>query len=192
MELEIRGKNLEITDEIEKYVEKRLERVKRRLGKRGECKVELTKASTKSRNDRIVAQVTINVNGTLLRAQTRGPGIFPAIDSVTDVMARQASRYKLKPRIVGQARKAGKGATIREKAGDRSEEQLAEEPLPGMGKVVRAKRFKLKPMSVEEAITQMELLDHNFFMFMNAGSNQYSVIYRRQDGNYGIIEPDVA
>jgi putative sigma-54 modulation protein len=119
--------------------------------------------------------VTLDANGTLLRAEEKAENLLVAIDKVVPVIDRQIERYK------GKLYKKGKtGPSI--KAG------LNEEPAP---EVVRTKRFTMKPMSVEDAVDQMELLGHDFFLFYNSATKEYNLLYRRKDGNYSMIEPEL-
>ncbi len=190
MDLEVRAKNIEITKDLNEYILKRMERIGRCLGSDAEGKIEFSKVSAKSQQDRIVVQMTININGVILRAQERGPNILPAIDSVADIMVRRVNRYRGKSRKGQSSAKSGRRVSIRKDSDVRQEDEQ-EEPLPELGDIVRTKRFIIKPMSVEEAITQMELLGHSFFLFLNGVSGQYNVVYRRRDGDYGIIEPEL-
>ncbi len=191
MELEIRGRNIEITEEVESYILKKMERLVRHLGNITEGKVELTKTPTRSQQDRIVAQVTLNVKGTLLRAQERGPTIPSAVDSIVDVMDRQIKRYKGKLYKGELSKKSGKGASIRYAETTSEEKGEPEEAPPGPGKVIRVKCFPMSPMTIDDAIAQMELLGHSFFLFLNSASKEYNVLYRRHDGDYGVIEPEL-
>lgn len=191
MELVIRGRNLVVTEDVERYVQKKLGKLQRHLGNISETKVELSRELTRSRQHRMVVQVTLNANGTLLRAQERGPDLFMAIDSVADVMDRQVQRYKGRLYKGEQAKKSGRGASIRYPVQSGAEERVERSDTLDSGQVVRTKRFPMKPMTVEEAVTQMELLGHDFFLFYNSASGEFNVLYRRQDGHYGIIEPEL-
>ena len=116
-------------------------------------------------------------------------------DSVIDVMDRQIQRYKGKIYRSEQAKRSGKGSSfgaddpgaVANVEDDREENQAAE-----LGHVVRTKRFPMKPMGVEDAILEMELVSHDFFLFYNLDSLEPNVVYRRRDGDYGIIEPELA
>jgi putative sigma-54 modulation protein len=174
MELSLKGKNLEVTDAVEKHVEQKLGKLDRYLPNIAEVRVELAQGEAKSAESRYIAQVTIDHKGTLLRGEERAPDIFTAIDAVTDVVTRQIERYKGK--LYG-----------RKKGAPSLREGLAMEEL---GKVVKVKRFLTEPMSVDEAIEQMELLGHNFFFFFNEDTEQFNVLYRRRDGDYGLIQPE--
>jgi putative sigma-54 modulation protein len=183
MELTIKGKNVEITDRLRDYVNKKMGKLDRYLPTISEVWVELSVEGTKAAEDRQVCQVTIRSNGTILRAEERSEDMFNSIDTVLDKMYRQIARYK------GKRQNRWRGAaTPMEPLPSEYEEEYEEEPTS----IVRYKRFQMAPMTSEEAIEQMELLGHNFFVFFNAEEGQINVLYRRKDGNYGVIQPELA
>ncbi len=175
MEFLIKGKNIELTEEVDKYAQRRLGKLRRHLSNISKVKVELTQEKTKSSERRYTAQVTIDHHGTLLRGEERAGDIFTAIDAAANTVDRQVERYKGK---LYDKRK--RPLSLRGRAAIEEE-----------AKVVKVKHFPIKPMSPEEAIDQMELLGHNFFIFFNQDTSQLSVLYRRKDGNYGLIEPEL-
>jgi len=196
LELLITARNMEISEQAEAYVRKKFSPLQRRLRGLTEAKVEIRREPTRSAQHQVVVQVTLNVIGTLLRAEERAPAVNPAVDAVARALDRQVLRYKGQRFASLRTRKRGKSASIRSadvateepgagEAGDETEE-LA---VPS-GRVVRLKRFSMKPLTVEEAAAQMELLGHNFFFFFNAATDRYSVLYQRRDGDYTIIEPE--
>ena len=134
-----------------------------------------------------MAQLTLSANRHVLRGQERGPNLFEAIDAVTDVMDRQIRRYKGKVYRTEQARKAGKAAPG-------PAQELVEAEADGLQhtQVVRTKRLPFKPMTVEDAIVEMELVGHSFFLFNNIDTGEYNVVYGRRDGDYGVIESELA
>lgn len=180
MELIIRGRNIEISDYLRQYVEKKIGKLDRYLPDITEARVELATENTRSAGEVQIAQVTIRVDGTILRGEERSPDMFASIDAVLDKMYRQIARYKGKR----QDRWRGRGERL-----PIPSEELEEEPGR---KIVRRKRFPMYPMSEEEAIEQMELLGHDFFVFYNADTGEVNVLYRRRDGDYGLIEPELA
>ncbi len=180
MELIISGKNMEISDRIREYVDKKAAKLDRYLPHIDEAFVELARQSAKSRADRHVAQLTLRTKGSILRAEERAPDVFTAIDAVLDKMYRQIMRYK--------TRRRGRSRTQEEGLTPPIEEYEEEERK----RIVRTKRFLVIPMDEEEAAEQMELLGHDFFLFLNANTGELNVIYRRRDGNYGLIEPELA
>ena len=180
MELQITGKNLELLPAVRRYIERKLGKLGRHLPNITESKVEISEEKTKSPQQRFVVQVTVDSSGTLLRGEERGEGLFTAIDRVAEVMERQIEHYK------GKLYEKGRGSSLARSGF--SEEVTEEQPR---GEVVKTKRFAVKPMPVDEAISQMELLGHDFFLFFNADSEELNLLYRRKDGNYGLIEPEL-
>ena len=176
MDLQITGQGIEILPTVKDYIEKKFSKLDRHFQLINGTKVELSEQQTKSQDQRYRVQVTLDANGTLLRAEERAENLLIAIDKVVPVIDRQIERYKGK-----LTRKGNKnGPSIKAK--------LNEEPTP---EVVRTKRFTMKPMSVEDAMMQMELLGHDFFLFYNSASKEYNLLYRRKDGNYSVIEPEL-
>jgi putative sigma-54 modulation protein len=188
MQVILKGKNVEITDWLREYVEKKVDKLDRYLPDIQEARVELSVQKTRSSQDRQVAQLTIRGNGLMLRAEERTDDMFAAIDAVIDKMHRQIARYKGKriDRWQGQ----GPSRTEFEMPPLEADvlDELAEEQTR---RIVRVKRFAVSPMDEEEAIEQMELLGHDFFVFFNPNSGRMSVLYRRKDGNYGLLEPEL-
>jgi putative sigma-54 modulation protein len=184
MELIIKGKNVDLTDRLQDYVERKMGKLDRYLPNITEVRVELALEGTKAAQDRQVCQLTVRSNGTILRAEDRSDDIFTAIDTVLDKMYRQIARYKGKR----QNRWKGAGAPMPEPLPVELEEEV-EEPEP---RIVRFKRFLMTPMLPEEAVEQMELLGHDFFVFFNGDEGEINVLYRRQDGTYGVIQPELA
>ena len=176
MDLQISGQGIEILPTVKDYVEKKFGKLDRHFQNINGTKVELSEQKTKSQDQRYRVQVTLDANGTLLRAEERAENLLVAIDKVVPVIDRQIERYK------GKLYKKGK-------SGPSIKSGLKEEPTP---ELVRTKRFTMKPMSAEDAIEQMELLGHDFFLFYNSSTKEYNLLYRRKDGNYSIIEPELA
>ena len=180
MELQISGKNMEVPPAVRDHITRKLGKLNRHLPNIMECKVELTEEKTKSPEQHFVVQVTVNSKGTLLRGEERGKDLIAAIDKAAAIMDRQIERYK------GKRYAKGRGSSFAR--GEPSMEEEAAEPQPRVSKV---KQFALKPMSVDEAIHQMELLGHSFFLFHNIDSKRLNLVYRRRDDNYGLIEPEL-
>jgi putative sigma-54 modulation protein len=146
-----------------------------------ETKVEVIEQKTKSPEDRYIVQVTVNSDGTLLRSEERGADLFNAIDKTARVLDRQIERFKGKLYHKGRGFSPVRGKT----------ENDIESPSASSSAVVKVKRFAIQPMSTEEAIDQMELLGHNFFLFYNTGNDRLNLVYRRNDNDYGLIDPDM-
>ncbi len=184
MELTITGKNLEINDTIRNYVEKKIGRLDRYLPNILDGRVELTvDEGARAAGDRQIAQVTLRTKKIILRAEEASADIFASIDAVFEKMQRQVDRYKGK-----RWAKRGEAAEAAPELTEAVEEETAEEPVS----VARVKRFRMVPMDEEEAIEQMELLGHDFYVFYNVNQSQVNVIYRRRNGEYGLIVPELA
>jgi putative sigma-54 modulation protein len=186
VKIDIFTKNLELTDRLNEYVITKVDKLEKFLSEVDECRVDLSYAKTaRNANDRHVAQLTLRGKGFILRSEERSDNIFSAIDAAIDKMRRQIRRYKGK-----RDRGRGDGQTIAEAIAESRQEDLeTEEEKPV---IARRKRFQLVPMDELEAVEQMKLLGHeNFFVFYNANTSEFNVLYRRRDGTYGIIEPEI-
>jgi putative sigma-54 modulation protein len=194
MELTFRSRRVTITDSLRKYTNRKLSRLERYLPLVDEAVVELKQEGGENAR-RYVVQLTVNCDGTYLRAEERGARLLPAIDAAADVLSRQARRYKEKVYHSDKHVKARQAALVG-KAAEPEPEGTEEEPEEEgeteivLGRVVRVKRFPVKPMSEEEAIEQMELLHHDFFLFFDADAGTYALLYRRREGDYGMIIPE--
>jgi putative sigma-54 modulation protein len=189
MEMQLRAKNYRMTPNLEAYIEKKVPRLERYLDDITETKVEIRSANTRSQGTMIVAQLTVTLNnGTILRAEERSGDPYTSLDAVVDVMERQIARFKDRHYRRGLQRRVGHPVSISQLplAEEPSEEEADEEDIPH---IVKVKQFLVKPMFSEEAISQMELLGHDFYIFQNAETEQLNVLYRRKDGHYGLIEP---
>ena len=196
MELTFRSRHVTITDSLREYTNRKLSRLARYLPPVDEAVVELKQEGGENAR-RYVVQLTVNCDGTYLRAEERGPRLLPAIDAAADVLSRQARRYKEKVYHSDKHVKARQAALAGKAAEpEKAEEEPEEEPEEDeeieivLGRVVRVKRFPVKPMSEEEAIEQMELLHHDFFLFFDADAGTYALLYRRREGDYGLIIPE--
>jgi putative sigma-54 modulation protein len=191
MEIEIRGKKLQLSKAVENYVSKKMGKLPHLLPSIIETKVEVSKEKAKSPTNRYVVQVTVKSDGMLIRAEERQADVYAAIDAADDVIRKQIGRFKgkyyLRNRRAARQRKE-LGVPVLAGTGVEIEAELKRVP----DVIVKAKRFPVKLMSVEEASVQMELLGHDFFIFLNADNNSFNVLYRRKDGAYGLIEPEVA
>ena len=185
MELIIKGKNMEVDQAAEDYIRGKLNKLERHLPDLSEVNVELAREKTKAAEERYVAQVTINSHGALLRGEERSANVLAAVDDVVDVLNRQIERFK------GKVYRSKRRTPPRDQIMAEFSEPVAE-PVEEDREIVKVKRFPVKPMSPEEAADEMELLSHDFFIFFNAENENFSVLYRRGDGNYGLIEPELA
>lgn len=178
MGLNITSKGIELTQEEQRLIECKLGRLNRHLGKIMETKVELTEEKTKSPQHRFVVRVTINNGNTQLHGEGRGGTALNAIDKVAKVMERQVEHYKGKLQV-----KKGKVASF-------AKDKLSIETEPIQDRKYIVKQLTAKPMPVSEASDQMELLGYEFFFFHNTDTEKLTLLYKRKDGNYGIIEPE--
>ena len=187
MDLQIHATNVRLSDGAREYILKKHRRLERHLKGLADARLELTGTSARAKDERVTAQMTLSTGRHVLRGQERGPDVYTAIDAVADVMDRQIRRYKGKVYRSEQPRESVRAGA----APDASSEDAVEPSLDGEARVVRTKRFAVTPMDVQEAIDRMELLGHDFFLFYNVDSEEYNVLYRRRDGDYGIIEAEL-
>ncbi|MCL4514007.1 MAG: ribosome-associated translation inhibitor RaiA [Firmicutes bacterium] len=180
MEISVKGKNIEVTGALRSYAEKRVGK----LEKFFEVGPVVAQVLLSTEGDRHVVEVTLQVNSLLLRGEQKTADMYASIDGVVEKIERQIDKYKtrINRKLRGEVKLAGAAAGV-------YPDEEEEGRTPGLGKVVRTKRFAIKPMSVEEAIMQMELLGHDFFVFSNDRSEEVNVVYKRRDGDYGLIEP---
>ncbi|MBM3924443.1 MAG: HPF/RaiA family ribosome-associated protein [SAR202 cluster bacterium] len=163
-----------------------MDRLARHLPSSARASVELVKEGVRAQGQRLLAEITLDVNGVILRSEERGANARAAMDASVDVMDRRIDKYKGKNYRTEQAKRRVRRGRARAAAAEGLEE--AGEPIDGV--VVKYKAFSVKPMTVDEAIFQMELLGHSFFLFYNSESQIYNVVYVRKDGAYGLIQPE--
>ncbi|MCT4663296.1 MAG: ribosome-associated translation inhibitor RaiA [Tissierellales bacterium] len=175
MKLVISGKNIDITQGIRNMTEKKFDKLEKYFFKDVEVKVTMN-----VEKERHIVEVTIPFAGTILRAEETTESLYDSIDDVVEVLERQVIKHKTKL----QKRKHT-GETIRFDNVPSFKEEEDTEP-----RIVKMKSFPMKPMSPEEAVLQMELLRHDFYVFSNADTDAVNVVYKRKDGNYGLIERD--
>ncbi len=175
------GRDVDITDALKSYVERKTERLDRYFDQIVDAKVVLSLAGSPHVERRAKAEIQLNVPGGLIRVEESDPDMYAAIDRAVEVLEKQLKRFK--GRLLGK-RHSGLGAPPSPPPFAEEPEEEAFEP-----EIVRVKRFEMKPMTPEDAALQMEALGHNFFVFRNADTEEINVIYRRHDGNYGLIEP---
>lgn len=180
MKFNIRGQNIEVTPALKEYVEKKLGRIERYFEAPPKSDVHVTLSVVKGLHN---VEVTIPLTGVLLRGEVRGDDMYAAIDLVVDKLERQIRKHKTK--VNRKIRQEG-GLKDYFKEVEPSSTPFEEDEE---FELVRTKRFAMKPMDVDEAILQMNMVGHNFFVFSNSATNQVNVVYKRNDGKYGIIEP---
>lgn len=178
MKIIFKGKHIEVTDAMRNYIEKRLNKIERHFDHILEVIVTLS-----VEKNRQIVEATLQASRALIRAEEETDNMYASIDKVADKLERQIQKYKEK-----YFQKPHPGS---EKKGLVNEGVNVEDnELGKIAKIVRTKRFAIKPMSVEEAAMQMDLLGHNFFVFANDNTNKVNVLYKRKDGNFGLIEPE--
>ena len=174
MRYTISGKNINITPGLKDAVESKLGKLERYFSP--DTEVQVTLSVEKGRQK---IEVTIPVKGSIIRAEQDSSDMYVSVDLVEEIIERQIKKYKTKIVDKKQSALAFSEAFLQEEA-----EQ--DEPV----NIVKTKRFAMKPMDAEEACVQMELLGHNFFMFLNADTNEVNVVYKRKGNSYGLIEPE--
>ncbi len=179
MQFQVKGRNLEVSDAIRSYAEEKLGKLERQL-KDPRVELELAVERNPSIAANHVAEATIWTKGPVLRAREASSDMRASIDQLVDKLERQVTRYRRQGRDRRRkaARANGPSAEVRPVVADEAE------PL-----IVKTKQFTVKPLTPEEAVEQLELVGHDFFVFRSADSDQVNVVYRRRDGNYGLIEP---
>ncbi len=184
MDIEVKGRNLSVTEALENYALEKVARLSKfyddeKTDSRAE--VELIHERNPSHSQPEVVETTLFINGTVLKAREGGEDMYASIDRMSDKLERQVRRFRGRQldRWQGQREKVEASEPGAPK-GDEAEVE---------GRIVRTKQFQMKPMSAEEAALQMDLLDHAFFVFTSADTGDINVVYRRRDSNYGLIEP---
>jgi len=180
MELQITGTNMEVTPPIRRYIERKLSKLTRHFPNILECIVEITEEKTRSPQQHYLIRTTVAGPKIRLHGEKRGKDLFEAIDKATAIMTRQLEHHK------GKLYEKGRGSSLA-----RGEFAAEAEPVKPAPQIVKVKRFVMKPMSVTEAAEQMELLGHDFFLFLNTETEELNLLYQRKDGNYGLIEPEL-
>ncbi|MBT9252606.1 MAG: ribosome-associated translation inhibitor RaiA [Brockia lithotrophica] len=178
----VRGENVEVTPAIRDYAEKRLKKIEKYFHNIDEVTAYV---NLKVYRDGQRAEVTIPLNSLILRAEDKTHDVYAALDNVVDKLVRQIHKYKT--RINRKAREQGaifvEAVSEAGTEGEEKEEEVA---------IARRKQVPLKPMTAEEAILQMNLLGHDFYVYRDAATEEVHVVYRRKDGTYGLIEPTAA
>jgi len=178
----VKGKNVDIPDRVRAYAEQKLGHITRLVDDRSDTIVELWTEHHRSPSDAHIAEVTLVLNGRTLHSHAAGSSYQAAIDTVVDKVERQAVAHKERPRL--RARPVEEKAVLRRIA-DGTAESVSER------RIVKVKRFAIEPMFEEDAIAAMEELGHRFFVFVNAENERVAVLYERDDGGFGLIEPIV-
>ena len=173
MKFKIVGRNVEVTSALKESVERKLGRLEKYFDSNSEAKVTLS-----VEKNRQIIEVTIPTNGVIIRGEETTPDMYSSIDLVVDKIERQIIKHKDKIEKRGDFKQSLRFA------------EIPTEDNEDNNKIVKVKRFSLKPMDEEEAQLQMDLLGHNFFVFRNRDTDEVNVLYKRKDGDYGLIEPE--
>ncbi|MBR8833021.1 MAG: ribosome-associated translation inhibitor RaiA [Stigonema ocellatum SAG 48.90 = DSM 106950] len=187
MKLVIHGKNIEITDGIREYVQQKIEKaVNHYQSLTNEVDVHLGVARNPRINPKQAAEVTIYANGNVIRAEESSESLYASIDLVADKIARQLRKYKERR----QDKKGNTETTIDGEVPQEVVTDLIGDRTPELpDEVVRTKYFAMPPMTIGEALHQLQLVGHDFYMFRNSETGEINVIYERNHGGYGVIHP---
>lgn len=185
MKVQIRSKDLNLSDVQKDYVQSKVDKLanyaERIRDESSEIRVEIEESKSKNLDQKYVCQITMFVPGAVLRAETKESTVEAVADSAEQKLIAQIERYKSKKSRRNKSGKWIPSSTL---------EEVIEEELP---QIMRRKRYSDNtPRTEEEAIEQMELIGHNFFLFLNEETERYSVVYKREDGHYGLIEPKLS
>jgi putative sigma-54 modulation protein len=178
--LQVKGKNVEVSDSLKAYAQEKLGKLDKHLNDAARLELELAVEKNPSISENQIAEATIWTKGPVLRARETSADMRASIDLLVEKLERQARRYRDK----------------RRRGHNRAAANHEPEPIPVVPDeespvIVKTKQFAVKPMSPEEAVLQLELIGHDFFVFQNGDTNDVNVVYRRRDGNYGLIEPQL-
>ena len=178
----VKGKNFDVPDHVRRYAERKLARLERILDDRSDALVELSVEQHRSAADSHIVEVTLVIDGKTLRTHAAGGTHRAGVDEVVDKLERRAVDHREKPRV--RARPIEEKALLRQLADGTAETSRERQ-------IVKTKRFAIEPMFEEDALARMDELGHQFFVYVDAESERVHILYRRNDGNYGLIEPIV-
>ena len=181
MRLQVKGRNLEVSDSIRSYAEQKLAKLDKQLGDGTVVELELAVEKNPSISANQVAEATVWTKGPTLRAREATKDMRASIDQLAEKLVRQVRHYRDKR---SSRRNARSNYVPTDEGALAMADQLDQQ-------IVKTKQFPVKPMTAEEAVLQLELVGHDFFVFKNAESDEVNVVYRRKDGGYGLIEPNV-
>jgi len=188
MNILVKGRNIPVTEALERYAREKVERVARFFDEErsvSRAEVELMHERNRAVSEPEVAEATLFINGSVLKASDASEDMYASIDRMSDKLERQVKRLR------GRQIDRWQGQLKNTAEAERGVAQpfVVEDEEEFGARIVRTKQFQMKPMSEEEAVLQLELLDHDFYVFTSADTGDINVVYRRRDGNYGLIEP---
>lgn len=194
MHVTVTGRNLDLSPALKEYLMEKLRRAQKHFDHPLEVSALLSVAKNPSIANSQTAEVTLKINGSVIRGEESTENMYASIDLVADKIERQLRKYKTRYWSHGPK---PRGVNGEDGAGEEDDDDDLDIPLTKARtvddkkpRIVRSKKFPLKPMSPEEAAAHMDLLGHDFFMFINSESGLINTVYHRRDGNYGLIEPD--
>jgi putative sigma-54 modulation protein len=179
----VKGKNYEVPERVRDYAQRKLARLERLLDDRSDATVELSIEQHRSTQDSHIVDVTLVIDGQTLRSSAAAPTHQAGIDTVLDKIERRAVDH----RETGRVRKSDE--TVRGGGRSAAEDAVRREAEDHHGRIVKVKRFDIEPMFEEDAVARMNELGHSFFVFVNAENERVAILYRRREGDYGLIEP---
>jgi putative sigma-54 modulation protein len=182
MQLQVKGRNVEISEQIRSYAEEKLGKLDKLVRDPTRIELELLVEKNPSISNNHVAEATVFTKGPVLRARESSADMKASIDQLVEKLERQVKRYRDK-RKRGH-RPYGHSQPVEAAFSTTTPTDSETQPM-----IVKTKQFAIKPMTAEEAVLQMDLIGHDFFVFKNADTDEINVVYRRRDGNYGLIEP---
>jgi ribosome hibernation promoting factor len=180
MRLQVKGRNLEISEQIRSYAEEKMGKLDRLVSDPTRVELELAVEKNPSIADNHVAEATVWTKGPVLRARETSSDMKASIDQLVAKLERQVKRYREKRRIAPRRHARDGGVPAEPEPLEAPEDDTT---------IVKTKQFSMSPLSPEEAVLQLELVGHDFFVFRNAETEVINVVYRRRDGDYGLIEP---
>ena len=179
MDYRVIGRGIEISDAIKNYINRRLEKVERVTNDGDVTSMEIR---IEKDAENYVMKIVMNFRGEIIKVEERNPDVYTAIDFASDALEKQVKKLRERGRTRHKAGSKGLTEAIAEEMPEIEEERLGED------KITSIKRIALTPMSVEEAVLQMDVMDHMFMVFRNSETNEINVIYRKKDGEYGLLE----
>ena len=179
MRLQVKGRNVEVSDSIRRYAEEKIGKLERQLADPTQVELELAIEHNPSIADNHVAEATIWTKGPTLRAREASTSYEASIDQLVEKLERQVKRYR--------EMRSRKGTVRRANGHSSDEPNFSAEQLERM--IVKSKQFELQPLTPDEAALELELIGHDFFVFVNVDTGKTNVVYRRRAGAYGLIEP---
>lgn len=180
MEIIIRGEKMKITDAMKDYAEEKLSKLDKYIGNSSDVRANVI---VKVRNHQNKVEITIPLKSFILRSEETQEDFYAAVDKAIDVLERQVRKNKTRLMAVRQVKKQVQDFIV-------DSIEYYEEDEKEENKIVKRKTIEVKPMNEEEAILQMELLGHQFYMFKDSETDKPAVVYKRTDGNYGVIESE--